>query len=389
MYGSVLPRGNCPNCQGKFSERDHYGLYCPQCKTRPTRYKVQASYFGLGYLTSTPRGQVLSSYDIADALLSAIRTAWDESRRGGKPWDIDDWIPRKVKNKRITEIIKQYITSKDRKYRKEKLSKSHWQQISNICNKFIQPYFQSRFIESITEREIQEFYEHLQDLTYERGKREEHYSSKHIKDIMMMFRSLYNYARVDAPPFPDGWDDVEPKRNKRTLTLDMQMQIDPHIPTRHGYRLAISILQATGMRVCELRALLVSDVTDRGVVVWKSLTDRLKRVRKGYAGDQTYMLPKYVMDDLREHIKGKSPDDFIFTVNGSPYKLGTLRDMWYRVLDKLGLPRMELNQAGRHTWASREMQQARDEALARIQKQLGHTNKETSQKHYIVGQDTG
>jgi integrase len=138
------------------------------------------------------------------------------------------------------------------------------------------------------------------------------------------------------------------------------------------------------MRVCELRALSIADVTDRGVIVWKSLTDRLKKVRKGYAKEQFYPLPKYIMDDLLEHIKGKSPDEFIFTVNGSPYKLGTLRNMWYRVLDKLEISRIELNQGGRHTWASREMRNARDEALARIQKQLGHTNKKTSQRHYII-----
>ncbi len=386
MIGSIGARGNCPTCKGTFSEKDNFGLKCPKCLTRPTRYYIQAKYFGLGYLYSTPQGQVLSSYDIADALLSAIRTEWDESVRARKLFNTDKWIPAKVAQKKMGEVIKSFLKEKDREYRRQKLSKSHWQQLHNHSKKFILPFFKSEFLDAIQEQDIREFYDYLQDLQYVKNKKGErdYYSTKHIKDIMMTLRSLFNFARLDIPPYPKGWDAVEPKRLKQYLTLELQMKIDPHIPDRHGYRLAIAILQTTGMRICELRGLVVADVIDRGVIVWKSLTDRLKKNRKGYAKEQFYPLPKYIMDDLREQVKGKAPDEFIFTVNGSPYKLGTLRDMWYNVLDKLGIPRIELNQGGRHTWASREMETARDEALDRIQKQLGHSNKKTSQEHYII-----
>ena len=68
---------------------------------------------------------------------------------------------------------------------------------------------------------------------------------------------------------------------------------------------------------------------------------------------------------------------------GSPYKMVTLRQMWNKALKRAGVPHIELNQGGRHTWASREMADAQMAAMERIQKQLSHTSKGT-QKHYVV-----
>ena len=120
----------------------------------------------------------------------------------------------------------------------------------------------------------------------------------------MTLLSLFRFAGIDAPEYPDGWSEVEPKRGKQYLTFEMQMAIDPHIPERHGYRLAIAILQTAGIRICEVGALSCSDIIDRGILVWKSLTDRLKKTRKGYAQAQFYPLPPYIMDDLRAHHAG-------------------------------------------------------------------------------------
>jgi integrase len=384
MLGSIGTKQRCSKCGGFFSERDRHGLYCPIHETRPTLYYVRATAFGFkNPLYRTPMGKSLDHYDKADALLSSIRLKWDECIKSGNKFNINDFIHTKVALLKFEAKAEAFLKTKDNLYLREKpkLSKSEWQGIHNRFKKFINPFFEGKDIRDLTDEDMQAFYDYLLGLRMPDGTS---YSDKHIKDIMVNVKSLFIFSRLDIPDFPKGWNTVEPKKNKRRMNIETQMKIAPHIPDKHGYRLAMNIFTYAPMRPCELRALTINDITDRGVIVSKSLTDRLKFTRKSNPKPHPYALPDYVMDDLRKHVTGKDRDDFIFTVRGNPYTEGTLRRMWKRVLIKAGIPHIELYQAIRHSWASQEWEQSQLETLERIQDKLSHTNKQTGQKHYII-----
>lgn len=380
MLGRINTLQKCPVCRGKFSALDQAGLYCPGHLTRPTRYYV---YF-MTLLYSTPQGNVLDSYERAKRLLSSIQTAYDDAKKHPetKRFDINDWIPKKVKHFRFSikadEILKEY----DAKYERKKISKSRIQAVYNFTNKFLKPFFKDRDIRDIISEDITGLYYLLLDRQY---------SDAHIKDLLAYLKYIISRVRRDdMPDFPSF--EIEPKKEKQRLQIERQMAIAPFISDRHGYRLAINILQTTGMRPCEVRPLQVNDIVENGILSWKSLTDRLKLKRKS-GGEQFHPLPDYIMADLREHIKGKTPDNFIFEIDGKPFGEGRLRKVWNKAIKDCNIARVkeglqpvkhiEFNQACRHSWASREMKQAKESAIERIQERLGHTNKQT-QKHYII-----
>ncbi len=383
MKGTIGTKQKCPECGKKFSEIDRYGLYCSNHPySRPTRYYVQGKFFGVGVLHSTPQGEVLDSYERAKRLLGSIQTKWDDSQKGdsSKKFNPEDFIPKKVKAQRFSSRVDELLKEYDKRYERNKLSKSRYQAVYNICDNFLKPYFNNRDIRDITGDDGNKFFYHLLDLMQENGER---YSDYHIRDVMSMLKTLFmKYRPADIPKFPEGWQDLEPKKEKQRLQFDRQMEIAPFIPERHGYRLAISILQTTGMRTCELRALQVNDIVDGGLMIWKSLTDRLKLKRKN-GGEQYYPLPDYLLDDLKKHIDGKRSDDFIFTINGKPFGDGRLRKVWNKAVSDAGVKHIELYQACRHSWASREMRKAKEDAIERISRQLGNL-KDTAKKHDVV-----
>ncbi len=371
MLGSIISLQKCAYCGSLFKNQDSYGLCCENHHhVRPTRYVVQAKFAGLPLIYSTPQGNVLDSYERASRLLSAIRTAWDDSKVKFNP---DDWKPKKVVEQRFENKAKEYLDEYKIRHERGKLSKGYYRHIETFINDFLIPTFTGHDTRKITAEQINSFYY---------GLLEKSYSDNYVKHIMACLKGIFLKYRAEVPDFPAGWQNVTVKRPKQRLQIERQIAIAPHIPERHGYRLAIDILLTTGMRPCELRALQVNDIADNGVMVWKSLTDTLKLKRKS-GGEVFYPLPNYLFDDLRAHVKDKTADDFIFTINGKPYGYGRLRKVWIKACSDAKVKHIELYQACRHSWASLEMKRAKEEALERISKQLGHS-REMSRKHYII-----
>jgi integrase len=375
MKGSIGTLQKCP-CGEKFSTADAFGLKCPVCtNSRPTRYYVW--FPKIGHIYSTPQGHILDSFERAGRLLSAIRTAHDDAGNNPQKQFIPaDWKHTQVKGMRMEHKIADLLLEYDQRYNadgRRKLSKGRHQAVHNICDKFLLPAFQGKDVRDITEEEIRAFYFSLVN----RG-----YGDYFIRHILAMLKTLFLRYRGDMPKFPEGWTDPEPKKEKQRLSIDRQMTIAPHIPDRHGYRLAISILQTTGMRPCEIRALQVNDIVDNGLMVWKSKTDRLKLKRKN-GGEVYYPLPEYLLQDLKQHIEGKHVDDFIFTINGRPIGEGRLRKVWNKAIEKAQVKHIKFNEACRHSWASREYKEAKEAAIKRISDQLGDL-RETAKKHYVI-----
>lgn len=373
MKGSIGTLQKCP-CGRHYSAEDMYGLKCPECvNSRPTRYYVW--FPKIGHIYSTPQGHVLDSFERAKRLLSAIQTAHDDALQNPlKPFILDDWKHKKVKQQRIEFKIAEITKEAEGRYARQKISKGRYQTILNICDNFLKPAFKGMDIRDITKDDVRNFYYSLIDKKY---------GDYYIHHIMAMLKTLMiRHRPVDPPKFPEGWNTLEPKKERQRLQIDRQMAIAPHIPERHGYRLAINILLTTGMRVCELRALQVNNIVDNGLVVWKSLTDRLKLKRKN-GGEVYYPLPEYLLTDLKLHIEGKDSDAFIFSIAGKPLGEGRLRKIWNKACTDAGVKPIEFNQACRHSWASREMREAKEAAIDRISRQLGNL-KTTARKHYVL-----
>ncbi len=109
----------------------------------------------------------------------------------------------------------------------------------------------------------------------------------------------------------------------------------------------------------------------------------MKLARKA-GGEVVYQLSLDLWEDLRSHVEGKKPDDWIFTLSGKPYGCNCLPRAWKKACIKAGVKYIPLQQASRHSTASRTMKAYKEKALEEIQRQLGHNNKVTAQKHYVI-----
>lgn len=380
LKGSIGTDQKCPKCGGKFEHvNNDVGLMCKNCLTRPTRYWISAKSMGIPRLKYSSRlGKVFDSWNDVVNEWTAMNAAYNEGQdQKGRPWNPNDWIASQVKLQEFQEKAKTFLDNYQALYDHSKLSRSRFTGITNIVNNFLVPYFKGKDIRHVTKDEVKTFYFHLLDLKDENG---EPYGDYHVRDILSCLKSMFFAYRPDTIEFPEH--SIVRKNEVQWLGIERQMAIEPHVPNKH--KLAIRVLQFTGMRPGELRALQVNDMIDGALKVWKAFSDRGLRLSRKSGGEVLYQLSLDLWEDLREHTKGKNPDDFIFTINGKPYGPNCLYRAWKKACIAAGVKYIPLQQASRHSTASRIMADAKKKALEEIQRQLGHNNKQTAKKHYII-----
>lgn len=369
MKGSIGTYEKCPTCQGKFEHIWGKGFLCKNCRTHPNRYYISAKALGIRKTKYSDRtGDVLDSYNRAFKELLAINEAWDQ--RDKKRYNPADWIAAEVVKQQFRHKAEELLAEYDIRHERGKISDSRYQSVNNLFNRFLIPYFDKKDIRDITEEDIKAFYYSL----------DKNYSDAYIKDVLALLKGILNRYASPAPRFPAHT--VVPKMEKQWLGIERQMAIEPHLPEK--YRLAIQVLQL-GMRVGELRALHVQDMIDGTLKVWKAFAgNKLKLIRKA-GGEVTYHVPLALWEDLKQHVAEteKTPDSLLFChTDGQPLGEGRLYKIWKKACADAKVKYIPIQQASRHSMASRMMKEAKEEALRQIAIQLGN-RKDVARKHYV------
>jgi integrase len=375
VTGAINTKQRCPSCKGNFSEIDNSGLYCPKCKTRPTRYYITAKKIGIPFLYSIPVSkEPFETYGQALKTLVAINQSYQEAMLQGKKFDPSKWLPSQNAEKLIENLCERWLKNYEPEVAKGVKSKDYVDSLKTICESFIISYFKNKHIEYIDRDEIEKFYHWLLD---------KNYSSSYIKSILSVLKTIFNrYRPHDIPIFPNF--SVVPVKEKQRLGLARELAILDHVTDRNGYRLAILILLRTAMRINEVVAVKKKDFVDGIIYVEKVISDGRLKLRRKAGGTVPYRITPELWQLALQHINDLGDDDFVFTVDGRNLTAGRLYKVWAKACKNAGQKHISLRNASRHSKASEIWEKHQNEAREEIQKQLGHDNKETGKKHYVI-----
>jgi integrase len=383
VLGAINSKQKCPTCNGKFSDIDNNGLYCPECKTRPTRYYITAKKIGISFLYSNPTSkEPFETYSQALRTLTAINHSYQDAISKGKKFDTSKWVPSEYKENLIENLCNRWLKNYEPEVRNGLKSKDYVDSLHTICNSFIVNYFKGKHIDDIDDDDIEKFYHWLLDKTYSTEKGENNYSSDYIDTILKTFKSIYmRYRPKNTLRFPTIT--VVPVKEKQRLGLARELAILEHIPERNGYRLAMLILLRTGVRINEIPALKKKDFIDGLVYVEKAMSDGKFKLRRKAGGTVSHRLDPDVWQIAMNHMHNLEDDDFVFTVDGRNMTTGRLYKVWTKACKKAGQRHISLRNASRTSMASDIWEEHMKMALEKIGNQLGD-NPETVKKYYVI-----
>ncbi len=162
----------------------------------------------------------------------------------------------------------------------------------------------------------------------------------------------------------------------------------PADPSRHAtfdtrtnpmYRLVILFLAYTGVRFGEMAALRVArlDLRRNRAVIIESVTP-VQGQGLVWGTTKTHQrrevpIPRFLAEELAEHIKDKQPDDLVFAGirNGQPLRVSTFRTAFSAAAKAIGVPDLHPHQL-RHTAASLAIASGADVKV--VQQMLGHSS---------------
>jgi len=175
-----------------------------------------------------------------------------------------------------------------------------------------------------------------------------------------------------------------PVREKQKLGVTREIATLEQVQERHGYRLAILVLLRTGMRINEVTAVKVHNLDDGIISVSNAISDGEFRLSRKDGGEVDYPVGPELWQLLRNHIEDKEPDDFVFEINGRPIPTDRLYKVWAAACKRAKVKHISLQQASRHSTATRIYAEHKEKAAQEIKERLGHRNTTTGMKHYVV-----
>jgi integrase len=162
----------------------------------------------------------------------------------------------------------------------------------------------------------------------------------------------------------------------------------PSDPSKHSsldtrsnetYRLVVLFLAYTGVRFGEMAALRVArlDLRRNRAVIVESVTP-VQGQGLVWGSTKTHErrevpIPRFLVAELAEHVRGKQPDDLVFAGirNGQPLRVSTFRTSFSAAAEAIGVPDLHPHQL-RHTAASLAIASGADVKV--VQQMLGHSS---------------
>jgi integrase len=149
-----------------------------------------------------------------------------------------------------------------------------------------------------------------------------------------------------------------------------------------SFNLLLRAIYYSGCRPGEACKMLVKNLHPTEPIV--DLGTRHKTGRKT-GRKRIIIFPSGIADEIRLSIRGKSPDDFIFTTpTGRPWRDHSVSDHMRRARTKAGLPDDLVPYAARHAFATQLIHAGENTALAA--KAMGHKGDQMIQSQYLHAQ---
>lgn len=363
MVGSIYTLDRCPICQGSF-RRSEQGLICPEHKTVPHRYYIQFYSRELHkYITvwSDSRGIPLSSYEMADRILTRMRAEVDAGT-----FDPLRYISQKIKPLKFVNWSEAWLERRVIEAKKGLISPSYLKAVRRYVRVF-QIYFKDLDIRDIGTKRVSDFYLSLKG------------SPKCIKNYLGCFHKLLSDA-LDwgnigkLPKFPKI--DV-PEADFRTIDLDQQDAIINSIPDPMD-RAYVLFTARQMVRPSETRGLFWEDLDflHNRVVIRRHFS--LNDLRPTTKSKRIKRLPldgevKEALQKLPRHIT--SP--FVFQKNGRHYSESYARKLWSRISREMGI-KISLYQGTRHSSITEAVERV---GYDDVQEFVGHTNRSMTKRY--------
>ncbi len=147
--------------------------------------------------------------------------------------------------------------------------------------------------------------------------------------------------------------------------------------TNEMYRLVVLFLAYTGVRFGEMAALRVRriDLEKRRAVIAESVTP-VQGLGMVWGTTKTHQrrevpIPRFLIDDLAQHLEGGEPDDLVFAGirSGNPLRVSAFRKVFRPAAESIGIPDLYPHEL-RHTAASLAIASGADVKV--VQQMLGH-----------------
>lgn len=364
MAGVIRTKEKCPRCGGAFKGPR---LTCPSCLTSPERYMLDlhAGKNGRVRLYSDRQGRPLSSYELAERVLTGIRYEIDQ-----KLFDASKYIKADVDKFLFEKQVEAWYEDKKAEVEKGNRAKGYVRVIRCYIDNYYLDFFKGHDVREIRTHHIKEFYRKL-------PKKSLKYLHNILSALENFFNTLIQSELIDKRPMFPAVDIV--KKTPRWVDFHTQIKIIKSIPKED--RPIFLFLAWQGVRPGEARALKVKDVDLRNQLlhITRTLSDgELKEKTKG-KNEKTRVINPALLGLLYRHCANKHPESFVFInpQTGGHYSETSFRRRW----DCVGTQGFNITpyQATRHSLASRLVE--KDVHLKVIKDILGHTDIRTTLKY--------
>lgn len=364
MRGTIRTKERRPVCNGAYVPTGT-DLECPKHHTRSRRYLVDTSGFGIPTrkLYRDRDGNILESYERANRLLTAMRTAKD-SRAG---FDPDDWEPKRRKEF-------QFEIEWEKWFRRGEWAYATAKQIRSIYKVHLSIRFAGMDVRDIRRGHIEDFKEDL---------RQKGYAAVSVKtkiQWLMAFLSAMK-ERGDIKEIPSKPKIKVPVRDVRVLSVEEQNQIIGRLAAHH--RIVFETLAALGCRPGEVWALKKRDLVGGRVYIQRAYDNaaHLKETKSNRI--QCKMLSPELNARLAALCRDRLPEAFIFSGrSGAPYRPVYLSNLWRAAARDAGIP-VPLYVGTRHSFATRRWEEIQRDAADKLAREMGHGNADMTFAHYV------
>lgn len=335
IMGQISTYQRCPVCGEKFKRvsvsATFTDLGCPTCKTKPTRLFLDFGKPGQRYIPRDEYGRLLSSVDMANALLGDIR-------RHGKI-DPSKFVTRKKEPYRFENVVYSWLKSAQDCVSQGDMAPGTWEVKKRLSRGFLEAFGQED-IRNIT------------DLMIERYRLSLPGSANYRRLLLSQLRNIFAYAKTlkmisEIPRF------VLPGIPEQTIPTLSEKDQERVLSHSGEHRPIFEFGCLTGCRPSMARALQWRDVDFKEEVITfrhnfsgKQFTGTLKN-RKPFR----FPLIQAIKDLLEPLPRSITGFVFVNPINGQPY--GKHLE-WYlrKGFERAGLPLMPVKNFFRHSWAN-------------------------------------
>ena len=258
---------------------------------------------------------------------------------------------------------------------------STFKEKQTIVNKYILPHFKNLKTKDLTKQLIAAWKRDIVALNF---------SELRSNIIIAAFKKILElaseYGEIDYKVIkelsPIKRDKIKEQMN--IWSLDQFNLFIESFDNDDRYKLFFTVLFYSGMRIAEIRALMKKDIKNNTIFVNKTISSKNDKVDgistpKTRSSIRYISMPDWIMDAIKEKIKGLSPNDFIFATKNKPYSETDIRRHLNRHIITSNVPKIRIHDF-RHSHASYLINSGIP--IKAVSQRLGHSSVKTTMDVY-------